>query len=156
MWRYTVREPEAKRRRIPISDFFTKIDFHISFQSVRSIIYHIMARNHTILDSLVYLEICNLFPSQRDDSLVHSILEFMETKFDFPMKFGNLGTDLIKFSWTPKSFHPNNIPELRLHLSKIYTAVSGAFLCAAGKTLISPDEMTVSGTESLAKSLKCR
>lgn len=81
-----------------ISDFFTKIDFHISFQSVRSIIYHIMARNHTILDSLIYLEICNLFPSQRDDSLVHSILEFMETKFDFPMKFGNLGTDLIKFS----------------------------------------------------------
>ena len=57
-----------------------------------------MARNHTILDSLVYLEICNLLPSQRDDSLVHSILEFMETKFDFPMKFGNLGTDLIKFS----------------------------------------------------------
>ena len=81
-----------------VSNFFAKIDFHISFQSVRSIIYHIMARNHTILDSLIYLEICNLFPSQRDNSLVHSILEFMETKFDFPMKFGNLGTDLIKFS----------------------------------------------------------
>ena len=72
------------------------------------------------------------------------------------MKFRNLGTDLIKFSWAPKSFHPNNIPELRLYLSKIYTAVSGAFLCAAGKTLISPDGMTVSRTESLAKSLKCR
>ena len=81
-----------------VSNFFAKIDFHISLQSVRSIIYHIMARNHTILDSLVYLEICNLLPSQRDDSLVHSLLEFMETKFDFPMKFGNLGTDLIKFS----------------------------------------------------------
>ena len=79
-----------------VSNFFTKIDFHISLQSVRSIIYHIMA--NTILDSLIYLEIYNLFPSQRDDSLVHSILEFMETKFDFPMKFGNLGTDLIKFS----------------------------------------------------------
>ena len=82
---------------MPLKFASVPIDFHISLQS-RSIIYHIMARNHTILDSLVYLEICNLFPSQRDDSLVHSILEFMETKFDFPMKFGNMGTDLIKFS----------------------------------------------------------
>lgn len=57
-----------------------------------------MARNHTILDSLVYLEICNLLLDQRENLLVHSILKFMEAKFDFPMKFGNLGTDLIKFS----------------------------------------------------------
>jgi hypothetical protein len=72
------------------------------------------------------------------------------------MKFGNPGTNLIWLNWLPEFFHPNNIPELRLYLSKIYTAVSGAFLCSAGKTLISPDGITVSGTESLAKSLKCR
>ena len=48
-----------------------------------------MARNHTILDGLVYLEICNLLPDQRENLLVHSILKFMEAKFDFPMKFGN-------------------------------------------------------------------
>ena len=35
--------------------------------------------------------------SDNEKSLVHGLLEFMEAKSDFPMKFGSPGTSLVKF-----------------------------------------------------------
>ena len=42
-------------------------------------------------------------PVYIEDSFVHGSLEFKVIKSDFPMKFGNPGTNLIKFILEPSS-----------------------------------------------------
>lgn len=50
-------------------------------------------KEHPFIQLILYIE----------DSFVHGSLEFKVIKSDFPMKFGNPGTNLIKFILVPKS-----------------------------------------------------
>ena len=57
-----------------------------------------------LFTAIIYFGLSSQTPYLRhtiEDSFVHGTLEFKVIKSDFPMKFGNPGTNLIKFILEP-------------------------------------------------------